>query len=72
MYTPKHEIVATERIAKRGRTRKDLPHEQRGGVQGREQKTTRTKGHYIKQAAQIGNRVKNCSVTMPRQIPDLT
>ena len=42
------------------------------GGQGREQKTTRTKGHYIKQAAQIGNRVKNSSVTMPRQIPDLT
>ena len=32
----------------------------------------RVKRHYIKQAAKVGNRVKNSSVTMPGQIPDLS
>ena len=37
-----------------------------------EQKTMRTKIYYVKLAAQIGNRVKNSSVTMLGKIPDIT
>ena len=70
--TPKHEVVAAEGTAKGGRIGEDLFHQQGGGIQSREQKTVRTQRHYIKQAAQVGNRVKNSSVTMPGQIPDLS
>ena len=71
MTTPKHKIVAAEGRANGGRIKKDLPHQQGGRVQGRKQKTRRVKRHYIKQAAQVSNRMKNSGMTMPWQIPDL-
>ena len=71
MSTPKYEIIATKKNSKERKNQKRFASRAKRRSSGQRAKTTRTKGHHIKQAAQIGNRVKNSSVTMPRQIPDL-